>query len=81
MRAGNTLWPAHLPNGFEALGVVDEVLDLHQPSSGRMFEFHPSVSGVFLPKRTYATGALLSSLRLPLPSLRTNPKHIISPFY
>ena len=58
MRAENTLGPAHLPNGFEALGVVDEVLDLHQPSAGRVFDFHASVSGVFLPKRAYATGAL-----------------------
>ncbi len=58
MRAGNTLRPAHLPNGFEALGVVDEVLDLHQPSAGSVFEFRASVSGVFLPKRAYATGAL-----------------------
>ena len=62
MRAENTLGPAHLPNGFEALGVVDEVLDLHQPSAGRVFEFPASVSAVFLPERAYATGALLSSL-------------------
>ena len=45
MRAENTLRPAHLPNGFEALGVVDEVLDLHQPSAGSVFDFHASVSG------------------------------------
>lgn len=78
MRAENTRRPADLPNGFEAPGIVDEVLDLHQPSAGSVFDFHASFSGVLVPKSAYATSGFLSSLRLPLPSLCTNPKHIMN---
>jgi hypothetical protein len=40
MGAANALWPAQPPNNFEALGVVDQILDFHQPSTGRVLDLH-----------------------------------------
>jgi hypothetical protein len=40
MGAANALWPAQLPNNFEALSVVDQILDFHQPSTGRVLDLH-----------------------------------------
>jgi len=51
MGAANALWPAQLPNNFEALGVVDQVLDFYQPSTGRLLDLHAAFSRVLFPRR------------------------------
>jgi hypothetical protein len=44
MGAANALWPAQPPNNFEALSVVDQILDFHQPSTGRVLDLHAAFS-------------------------------------
>jgi hypothetical protein len=56
MRTENILRPAHLPNDFEALGIVDEVLDRHELRGGRVFNLHAPFFGLFLPKTICSTG-------------------------
>ena len=53
MRTQNTLRPAQAPYNFETLGIVDEILNLHQPSAGCALHWHASFSQVFFPRRAY----------------------------
>lgn len=66
MRTQNTLRPAQAPNDFETLGIVDEIVNLHQPSSGSARHQHASFSQVFFPRRAYAMACPLFSPRVAL---------------
>ena len=67
MHTEHTLRPAQVPNDFEALGIVDEVLDLHQRRAGRGLRVHEAFSQVIFPKRACGIPSALSSVRLPRP--------------
>jgi len=46
MRTANTLWPAQVPNDFEALGIVDKVLDFTNPVLAVCVVYIPFLLGV-----------------------------------